>query len=416
MKVLWLCNTLLPHASEKLGMKANKPESWINGIYHQLEKEEDIQLIYLFPYGNNKSTIIGNTTFLSYKEDSVHGFSESQITEFEKILEEQKPDVIHIFGTEYPHAYTMATAAEHAGLIDRVVINIQGLSTYCGRHHDAFLPSKVLHGFTIKDIIRKNVYFQKKDFLKRSKYEQLALKKVKHVIGRTDWDRACVERANPDVQYYTCNEILRPAFYNKSWSLDGCEKHSVFVSQCAWPLKGFHLMLEAMDDLKKWYPDVHLYTTGVSPFASSFKQKIRQSYYNLYLGKLMKKYHLEEHVTFLGYLTEEEMCERFLKSHVFANCSSIENESNSLSEAKILGVPAVASYVGGVTNRITHKVDGFLYPADEPYMLAYYIKQIFESDELAAELSAHEKEAVKDMFTEAGNYQVLKEIYRSIAK
>ena len=100
---------------------------------------------------------------------------------------------------------------------------------------------------------------------------------------------------------------------------------------------------------------------------------------------------MEKNIEFLGSLSEKQICNRFLNTHVYVSSSSIENESNSLSEAKILGVPCVASYVGGVTNRIDHGVDGFTYQHDAPYMLAYFIMKIFESSELAELFSKNAK-------------------------
>jgi glycosyltransferase involved in cell wall biosynthesis len=105
----------------------------------------------------------------------------------------------------------------------------------------------------------------------------------------------------------------------------------------------------------------------------------------------MREYGLENHITFLGYCNENQMKEQYLKSNVFVSPSTIENESNSISEAKMLGVPVVASFVGGVTGRIQHKVDGFLYQHDAPYMLAYYIREIFTNSELAKRFSENER-------------------------
>ncbi|MFD1904498.1 glycosyltransferase [Paenibacillus rhizoplanae] len=61
------------------------------------------------------------------------------------------------------------------------------------------------------------------------------------------------------------------------------------------------------------------------------------STYGAYIKSLIKKHELEDNVFFTGYLNEREMCNRFLKSNVFVSASIIENESNSLSEAKTIG-------------------------------------------------------------------------------
>ena len=54
---------------------------------------------------------------------------------------------------------------------------------------------------------------------------------------------------------------------------------------------------------------------------------------------------------------------------------------NSVGEAMILGTPVVSSDVGGVKNMLTHNEEGFLYQHDAPYMLAFYVMELFENKE-----------------------------------
>ena len=135
-----------------------------------------------------------------------------------------------------------------------------------------------------------------------------------------------------------------------------------------------------------------------------------------YLAGKIRKLGLEGHVFFTGYLDEKEMCERFRKSHVFALCSSIENSPNSLGEAMLLGVPCVASDVGGVKNLMNHPLEGFVYPFDEPYMLAYYIDKIFADDALARSLSANGKLHAAQTHNRKINADTMMEIYRQIGE
>jgi len=113
-------------------------------------------------------------------------------------------------------------------------------------------------------------------------------------------------------------------------------------------------------------------------------------------------------------LDEAEMVNRYLQSHVFVSASTVENESNSLSEAKALGVPVVASYVGGVIDRIEHGSTGFFYQHDAPYMLAHYISTLFRDSELCQRFSANERAASLDLNDAARNAQLLMETYANI--
>jgi len=127
-------------------------------------------------------------------------------------------------------------------------------------------------------------------------------------------------------------------------------------------------------------------------------------------------FNLKQCIIFTGILNEKQMCERYLKSHIFVCPSSIENSPNSLGEAMILGVPCVASDVGGVTDLLKHREEGFVYQADAPYMLAHYVCEIFSNDELALQFSKKSREHAKITHNVQTNLNNLINIYRQICK
>ena len=51
----------------------------------------------------------------------------------------------------------------------------------------------------------------------------------------------------------------------------------------------------------------------------------------------------------------------FANSHIF-HSSYIENSPNSVGEAQMVGVPVVASRVGGTDSMVEHGKTGFMYP------------------------------------------------------
>ena len=411
MKILWITNVALPDVSKDLDTQPSPFGGWLTGYLNEILKK-DIHLVSVFPYGKNVQGNFENITYYGFKAKS----EKKELLEyFVNIIDKEKPDVIHIFGTEFLHSNLMVKASKKLSMLQNTVVSIQGLVSLCAKHYFAFLPRRVINGFTLKEILkRNNIKNSALKFKKQGVSEVETLKEVKNVIGRTDWDEAAVKQINPNINYHFCNESLRDGFYNKEWSLDNCEKHSVFVSQSSYPLKGFHLMLEGFKEIVKKYPDAKLYTTGKNPLTLKGKDKLKQSFYSKYLGKLIKKYKLESNVEFLGFLSEEKMVERMLKSHVFVSPSSIENSPNSVGEAMILGVPTVSSDVGGVKNMLTHEQEGFIYPADEPYMLEYYVSKIFEDSDLAYKFSKNAKEHAEHTHNRSLNGKTLMEIYNKI--
>ena len=140
-----------------------------------------------------------------------------------------------------------------------------------------------------------------------------------------------------------------------------------------------------------------------------------QTYY-WYIRKLVKKYKLTDNITFMGVLNEQEMCEAFLNAHVFVLPSVIENSPNTLSEAGVLGVPTVASYIAGVPDLVEDGVNGFLYSYDEYYIMADRIIQIFENDDLALSLSSNLREKARRMYDADKNTDLVYQAYKDIFK
>ena len=416
IRVVWLCNTLVPEMCDVFNIKKGKPESWITGIYECIKSNSDYELTYLFPCKKKIKFEEDNIKFISFTQDKDTTFEEVQISEFITVLKDVEPDVIHCFGTELPHTYAMVRAALATENIKKVVVSIQGLISLCAEHYYAYLPVEILKKKSVKDILKNtNIEKETRAFEKRSIYEKLTLQNINHVIGRTELDNAFCKLQNKNINYHFCNEILRESFYKDKWNIDKCQRYSIFVSQSFYPLKGFHLMLEAMPYILKEYPEAHLYTTGNNPLSMKFKDKIRLSYYNVYIGKLIKKYNLKNSVSFLGTLDEIGMKKQFLNSNVFVNCSSIENSPNSVCEAMMLGVPVISSDVGGVKDFIRHGENGYLYQADAPYMLAHYVMKVFEENNFQRTLYTSSIEIAQKKQNREINMQTLFQIYKSIA-
>lgn len=418
MKILWVVNIPLPEASLLMNEKPSPFGGWLVNASKAIAEKENIELFIAFPK-NGVNTYIKlngqNITYYAFK--TVNDNNKKLIQDnhiLRKIVKEVKPDIVHIHGTEFAHALSMVNVCRKEKI--ETIISIQGLVSVIEKHMYANLPFKVVYGFTFRNLLRKdNVVGLKKLFAKRGKNEIEALKKTKHIIGRTTWDKACTSQINPIANYYFCNETLREEFYKHQWDIDKCEKYSLFVSQGQYPIKGLHYVLEAMPIILKRFPYAKLYVAGKNVIKSdTIKDKLLMTYYGKYIRKIIKKLNLEKNVIFTGPLDEKQMCERYLKSHVFVCPSSIENSPNSLAEAMILGVPCVASYVGGIPDMLKHEEEGFLYQADAPYMLAHYVCEIFENKDLALKFSKAAREHALRTHDIENNTARLIEIYKNI--
>lgn len=385
MKVLWITNILFPEAEQLLtgAGELKSTGGWMLGMANALIDSGRVELFVAAVSGkttvlkklNGKNIVYyilpmgsGNTR-INYEYCHI----------WKKINEDIKPDIIHIHGTEFSHGHAYMKACGSRN----VIISIQGLmSAYYYYYYYGMTKVDIYKNLTIRDILRGTIIGGQKDFKKRSEYEIDMLRMTRHIIGRTSWDKARTWAINPDAKYHFCNEVLRPEFYDATqWSYENCRKHSIFLSQAGYPLKGLHQVLKAMPLILRYFPDTTVRVAGGNiTECYSISQKLKISGYGHYIKSLIKKYQLKDKIFFTGNLNALEMRQEYLNANVFICPSAIENSPNSLGEAQILGVPCIASYAGGIMDMMKGNEEN-LYRFEEIEMLAKKVCRVFSDKE-----------------------------------
>ena len=409
MRILWITNITLPPICEELNLPVPVTGGWMYSSLKELKKEKELEFAVATVYRGREfvKKEIGGTIYylLPLRWKSKLEYQPSLETYWKRVREEFLPEVVHIHGTEFAHGLAYIRACGTKG----VVVSIQGLVSVYARYYLAGLSRKeVLRNLTFRDIVKgDNLLQQQRKFYKRGIIEQEYIRSVGHVMGRTLWDKAHVWAINPDVHYHFCNETLREEFYKHSWRCEDCEKHSIFVSQAGYPIKGLHQVLKALSFVLRSYPDTKVYVAGDDIIRRPWW---RLTGYGAFLKSLVKKYGLEGRVCFTGPLNEREMCEQYLKANVFVCPSSIENSPNSLGEAQLLGVPCVASYVGGVPDMMKGDEEN-MYRFEEVEMLAQKICEMFGTKGRKWDL---EKKKAEIRHDSEKNRQMMLDVYQSI--
>ena len=217
--------------------------------------------------------------------------------------------------------------------------------------------------------------------------ERTIMRSCNAYLGRTDWDRAFVSAYAPQARYFTCWEALRPCFYEPGdWTPPASP---IFVSTISGPLyKGHDMVLKTARMLKdsglsdfEW----RVFGIGDLRFAER-KTGIRVE---------------DVGVRPMGVVTAEDLREALLHASVYVHPSYIDNSPNSVCEAQVLGVPVVATAVGGVPSLFAPDRLRCLVPANDPLATAARIREAlgspepFRSDREAC-LERHSPSAIVD--------------------
>ena len=253
---------LLPPACEKLGGPAPVSGGWLHSSALMLSQCPNVELAVVSP-NNNKS-------FEKFKIDGVIYYCMPVTVGVGKwvgplakywdcILDEFKPDVVHLHGTEFTLGFSFVQYYRKRN----VVVSIQGLTGVIAKYYLSNIGyGTILKCTTIRDLFCGGILSEQKSFHKGGRYEERLLKNVDHVIGRTNWDYSHVKAINPNINYHFCNETLRDSFSNVCWSYDNCKPYTIFLSQCNYPIKGLHIFLKALNIVKSRHTEVKVRIAG----------------------------------------------------------------------------------------------------------------------------------------------------------
>lgn len=416
MKIAWLCNAPVKAVSEALGHSSSINSGWLDGAFGDLMSGEGQELLVLYP--QRKSI---DPEYSSGRGFEAYGFSWSKgdtrdrdaaRSLFSQVLGAQHPDVVHIFGSENEFDELMGQAAEECGLLGKTVVSIQGLVSICGQQFMPGFPDSWLRRRTISELVNHcSLYEQRESYRKRGKSEERLIASVDHVIGRTRWDEACCRILNPSVTYHHVGESLRPEFYSCAPARDS-SSHKLYFSQGSKPIKAMYRLVEAMPAVVRRVPDVQVIVAGSDGLRDD---PIRGSTYDRYIAKRMNKLGVRDRFSFLGSLGPSGVVEAMSRCSAFVSTSSIENSPNSMGEAMMMGLPCVATFVGGVPDIAEHGRDALLVPFNETELLADSLIRVLTDPSLADSLSKAGRERAIQNHSRSKNRNALLETYACIA-
>ncbi len=413
MKILWIVNMVLPPLAAKLKISGGNSGTWMFDIAERLAANPDIEFgvvcvhgakfqciivdrtrYYCLP-GNGKDMLFYRNTFEEY---------------YSRIIDDFKPDIVNIHGTEYCHALPFLRKFPSI----KSVVSLQGVLNRIKEHDFAGLSCwQIFRYRTLLEYLHCNGMFEMHLLhIKNSQSEQEILRRVNYCVAVDSWHRSCALEINPELKIFEIGYNLRKEFYEAAkWNIKKIHRYEITTNPGGTPLKGLHNLFKATALVKRFYPHVKVKVPGMKSDANGL---IVNSGYAKYLKKLIRKLDLQTNIVFCGAQTAEQMLKNMQFAHVQVVPSSIEGPSLVLREGMHLGVPSITSFTGGMADFISDKKDGFLYNFQEYQYLAMRIIEIFESDELAKRLSDNAIKKAELAHNQLKNYQDYLDMYNNI--
>ena len=315
------------------------------------------------------------------------------------IVEKYKPDLIHVFGTEWPFGQIAAYTDIP------VVIHIMGSIV---PYNNANYPP----GYSYRDMLYSNwwnprillgLYLAERNKRNWEQWERKTWNLVCNYMGRTQWDESLSRVMHLGRRYFHVEEALRSDFLSGKyhWQLPKDGKLRLISTGCSSYWKGPDMMLKVAKILVDLGIDFEWKVAGNMPVDIMKTVEQREG----------AKFD-ECNVRILGFRKPEVLIPLLCSSSMYVHTAYIENSPNSICEAQCLGLPVVSTNVGGIATLVRQNVDGILVAANDPWQMADAILELsmdksrllrYSENSKKFALARHNDENIKNQLLECYN-------------
>jgi len=173
--------------------------------------------------------------------------------------------------------------------------------------------------------------------------------------------------------------------------------------------KGYPYGIEAVNKLIEQRYDVEYHIVGTGDRKDRLQQQV-------------KEYGIEDHVEFLGHVSDERLQKELSEAAVFVLPCVIAEDGDRdampvvLKEAMASETACVSTTVSAIPELITDGYDGLLVPEKEPDELASAIQELLDNPEKRKAIAANGRETVHNKFDISKSVDTLTEVFESLQK
>jgi len=374
IKVLWFTNVEVNPRTVSSTLNDSR-RGWLSTLASHVYQEIDLQIVSVHHSKKKVKSDIFTNYYLRPKYYLLRRFLKWFFGEWDmegdltsgmiQVIEEVNPDLVHIHGSEKQFIKIIPYLNEHH---IPVLVSLQGVVSVIAKKFTAAYSERFIRTFWYEGGGSRNSLFPKrlstimKQMVVKAKREERLLKLVPYFAGRTFWDRSIAHLFNPQAVYFHVDRILKPIYYERCWSSDNVtnQVYTIHTTLSNSAYKGFDVVAESAYLLEQSGFVFVWRIAGISESSWSVRAAKRK------LGKKFPKHSL----VLLGKLSADKLVDSMLNAHQYVTASYIENSPNNLAEAMILGLPCIATDVGGTSSYLENNKTGMLIPSGDPYALA----------------------------------------------
>jgi glycosyltransferase involved in cell wall biosynthesis len=170
----------------------------------------------------------------------------------------------------------------------------------------------------------------------------------------------------------------------REFGLEEEQKIVLFVGRL-YHRKGLEILLNSIPPVLQEFKDVKFAISG-----TGFKKKEER------LRKLAKELDIEDHVAFLGYVSDEKLPNIYAASDIFVLPAIYENFPFAILEAQATGLPVISTKVGGIPEFLVDKQNGFLIDPGDSTQLTQRVLALLQDPKLAKEMGDRGRKLIEE--------------------
>lgn len=283
------------------------------------------------------------------------------------VLNKIRPAVVHGWGTEDVYALAAVTSPF------RNFISMQG----------------ILSHYMLKARRRPREYFQ-------GLIELYVLRRARRITVESEWGRQRLARRNPRADISLVEYGVQPHFFDVPWTPDPQRPAAIFVGSLT-PLKGIQDLVAAFRSPK--LSGTELWVVGGG--SGNWVEKLRAQ--------------APANVRWLGRQTTQETAALLGRAWCLVLPTRADTSPNVVKEARVIGLPVIASPCGGQTSYIKPGKNGFLVPPGDVGQLAEKLAVVLGDVGRARTLGAYEHAGQRAWFRPENTANSFLKIYRELA-
>lgn len=173
--------------------------------------------------------------------------------------------------------------------------------------------------------------------------------------------------------------------------------------------KGIEYAIKAIAKVAENHPNIIYNIAGDGPLRES-------------LEKLILDLKISDNVKLLGWMTQEQVRQLYVDSHIFvlpsvtAATGDREGQALVLQEAQAMGLPVVSTLHNGIPEGVLEGKSGFLVPERDVDALAEKIGYLVENPEIWTQMGQHGRKFVEERYDIKQLNKQLVEMYEKLLK